>query len=619
MNRFLRYTFIPALFLLCCDLIAVSAQPSGGHYGPARQTYELPIVSGKVYYVAPDGNGAEPGQSLTNPTSLDSAIARVVSGDAIVIRGGVYRTGNLEVNQGIAIQPYEDEQPVLKGTYVAANWKNLGNGLWVTKWTRLFPDKPADWWQRSTEGKKTPLCKFNDDMVFVDGKFLQSVGWEGGVDENSYYIDYDDSLVYIGIDPTNRLVEITAFNSALIRTTGECHGKQADHEGFVIRGITFTQYAYRALEIEGAEPGKAEDESQFGKDVVGTTLENCTISYCSRVAGFFRGDRLTIRHCMISNTSTEGVYVIASNDILLEGNIFERNNIENITGYYPAAVKIFNQCHRATFRDNLVTDLPNSNGVWYDVGEVDGVFVNNWVENVGHVEKTIPTNQVWPSSNGFFFEISKGAVCAGNVFVNCDHGIMILNSSNVGVYQNTFVNSMACFGRNGRTPAGDRFGWHSSTGPDVDKREGHIFVNNLLTGDENFLRPLLFVWQPASVCGQLAKPELSKFDHNVYVRNANRTEYSLILWSPAQNDTCQVGFDSPESVSKLYPEFESDSRAYTGYSNSVFKSAVLHNYRLLPEFPGVKLGTKLPKDVAAFLEKSGAEETYVGAYPPGPK
>ena len=75
--------------------------------------------------------------------------------------------------------------------------------------------------------------------------------------------------------------------------------------------------------------------------------------------------------------------------------------------------------------------------------------------------------------------------------------MMVLNSSNVRIYQNTFVNSTACIGRNGRVAAGDRFGWHASTGPDVEKRDGHEFVNNLLTGDASYQRPLLFVWQPA--------------------------------------------------------------------------------------------------------------------------
>ncbi|MGA9407751.1 MAG: right-handed parallel beta-helix repeat-containing protein [Bacteroidota bacterium] len=616
MNRSLQICLGNILFCIGSVLTPAIAQPSGGPYGPIMQRYELPSGANKIYYVAADGKFEASGETLADPTSLEAAIERVRTGDAIVMRGGTYRTGNLLLNQGVTIQPYEDEQPVLKGTYVASEWQNLGNGLWVTKWSHLFPSKPDPWWQRDREGKKTPLYLFNNDMVFVDGRFLQAVGWEGEVDENTYYIDYDSGMVYIGVDPTNRLVEITAFDAALIRTTKECHGKQPDHKGYTIRGITFTQYAYRALEIEGTDPVGLSDESKHGKDVVGSTLENCTISFCSRVAGYFRGDHFTMRHCRISDTSTEGVYVIGSNDILLEENIFTRNNIENITGYYPAAVKIFNQCYRATCRDNLIIDLPNSNGVWYDVGEVDGVFVNNWIEGVGYVDTTTRTDQVWPSSNGFFFEISKGAVCAGNVFVNCDHGLMVLNSSNVQIYQNTFVNSMACIGRNGRVPAGDHFGWHSSTGPDVNKRGGHTFVNNLLTGDQGFTRPLLFVWQPSALCSDLNKPQFNQLDHNVYIRSIENTGYPMILWSPAQNEGCQVGFDSIESLHMMYPEFEANSQSYSGYDGPSFKSTELGNYQLLPDAPGAKSGAQLPAEIRKLLGESKNESRYVGAFPP---
>jgi parallel beta-helix repeat protein len=115
---------------------------------------------------------------------------------------------------------------------------------------------------------------------------------------------------------------------------------------------------------------------------------------------------------------------------------FRRNNIHQITGYYPAAVKIFNQTYRVTFRDNLILDQPYSNGVWYDVGNHDGIIVDNWVEG---------------AIDGFFFEISNGAIVAGNVFVRCDKGVRVLNSANVRVYNNTFVDTPASFERNGRT------------------------------------------------------------------------------------------------------------------------------------------------------------------------
>jgi hypothetical protein len=610
---------ISALWVLACLASGVvSAQPSGGPYGPSRQTYEHPSGAAGIYYVAVDGKAEQSGQTPAAPTTLEAAIEHVRTGDAIVMRGGTYRTGNLVLNQGITLQPYADEEVVLKGTYVAKEWENLGNGLWTTRWTHLFPSKPDSWWRREREGKTTPLYRFNNDMVFVDGRFLQAVGWEGEVDENSYYLDYDTGLVYIGVDPTNRLVEITAFDVAILRTTKEAHGKKPDHKGYVIRGVTFTQYAYRALEVEGTEPQGISDESKHGKEVIGTTLENCTISFCSRAAGYFRGDHLAIRHCRVSDTSTEGIYIIASSDVLLEGNIFTRNNIEKITGYYPAAVKIFNQSHRVTCRDNLVTDLPNSNGIWYDVGNVDGVFVNNWVENVGHADYAISTNQLWPSDNGFFFEISKGAICAGNVFVNCDHGLMVLNSSNVQIYQNTFVNSMACIGRNARSAAGDHFGWHPSTGPDVDRRDGHTFVNNLLVGDGSSGRPLLFVWQPSALCSQLPNAQLNQLDYNVFVRNAVKAHAPLILWSPASGEQCQEKCATLDEFRKLCPEFMVHSREYSGYDGPLFRSRDLGNYQVLPAFPGSNAGRPLPPEIGRLLSETGKGGRYVGAYPPMP-
>ncbi|MBN2088129.1 right-handed parallel beta-helix repeat-containing protein [candidate division KSB1 bacterium] len=624
-NHTEKRSFISRCFCISVVLLffgsnfnTIIAQPSGGPYGPIQQAYKLPTGAGKIYYVAPDGQANQSGETLSNPTTIEAAIERVQTGDAIILRGGTYRTGNLILNQGITIQPYQDERPILKGTYAAVKWENLGNGLWTTKWTHLFPSKPADWWRRPREGKKTPLHRFNNDMVFVDGKFLQSVGWEGDVDKNNYYIDYEAGVVYIGIDPTERLVEITAFDVALLRTTKDVHGKKSDRKGPMIRGITFTQYAYRALEIEGTDPEGLSNEANHGKEIVGTTLEHCTISCCSRVAGYLRGDHLTIRHCRVSDTSTEGIYILSSNDVLLEKNIFTRNNIENITGYYPAAVKIFNQCYRVTCQDNLVIDLPNSNGIWYDVGNVDGQFLNNWVEGVGNINNKFSIEQPWPSDNGFFFEISKGAICAGNVFVNCDHGVWVLNSSDVQIYNNTFVNSTACIARNVRSAAGDHFGWHPSTGPDVHERDGHVFVNNLLTGDENFNRLLLYIWQPASLCDQVTNSQLAQLDHNIYVRGSNIPEKPIILWSSEKNENCRLTFNKLEDFRKLHPEFSINSRYYSDYHGSLFKSPELGNYQLLSTFPAGKVGMKIPGEVRQLINRSQKYDQFIGAYPPIP-
>ena len=608
------HIFFPIIICSIFFSLSASAQPSGGPYGPIRQKYDIPKVSGKIFYVAPDGKADNSGESLRQPTTIEKAIEMVTTGDAIVLRGGIYRTGNLTLNQGITMQPYADEQPVLKGTFVASEWKALGNGLWKTSWSRLFPAKPDTWWSRDRFGKDTPLHRFNNDMVFADGKFLQAVGREGDVDENSFYIDYDAGHVYIGIDPAERLVEITAFDVALLRTTRQCHGKISDRKGPVVKGITLTQYAYRALDIEGTDPTGVSPESKHGKEVVGTTIENCTISFCSRVAAYIKGDHLTIRQCKVSDTSTEGIYIVASSDVVLEKNIFTRNNIEQITGYYPAAVKIFNQSYRVTCRDNLVIDLPYSNGIWYDVGNVDGVFVNNWVEGVGNANRQFQNARPWPSDNGFFFEISKGAVCAGNVFVNCDQGIFILNSANVQMYQNTLINSTVCIGRNDRSPATDgTFGWHSGTGPDVDKRDGHVFLNNLLSGDVNYHRPLLYVWMPAPLCQKFDQPQLSQFDYNVYVRHPGKDRWPLMIWSPAQNDDCQLRIDSLENLQKLYPNFAGHSPVFPD-DRYVFRSRELGNYELVSTFPGAKEAAPVPDEIRKLMGNTRGDGKYIGAY-----
>src|SRR5512135_2916323 len=100
----------------------VHAQFSGGPYGPMERSYAVPEAR-HVYYVAPDGRADAAGTALEAPTTLESAIARALTDDAIVLRGGLYRTGNLVLNQGITLQPYADEKPVLKGTEVVTAWE----------------------------------------------------------------------------------------------------------------------------------------------------------------------------------------------------------------------------------------------------------------------------------------------------------------------------------------------------------------------------------------------------------------------------------------------------------------------------------------------------------------
>jgi len=599
----------------------LTAQPSGGPYGPQVQYYTIPEITGTVYYVSPEGDAQAAGTSLDQPTSLDAAIAKVITGDAIIMRGGTYRTGDLFLNQSVFIQPYQDEEPIIKGSYIASDWedrvparlKGYMPKLWAIHWDRLFPSAPEGWWRSELAGQTTPLHKFNNDMVFVDGRMLQSTNWLGGLNDDTYYIDYDTGLIYLNQDPNGKLIEITAFERGLVITPDAVNGKVADHKGPTIRGIQFTHYAFHAFDVQGYYPEGVSLEEEHGNDVVGTILEHCSFTHAGRVGIFVHGDNMVMRHCLVSDTSTEGLYVVASDDVLLEKNIFTRNNVEEITGYYPAAVKIFNQSYRVVCNDNLVVDLPHSNGIWYDVGNVDGVFTNNWIENVGTLEAVFSNKHVWPSQNGLFFEISKGVTVSGNVFVDNDHGMLILNSCDAKVFNNTFVNSVAVFGRDSRGSGADHFGWHVTTGPGVEERVNHQFFNNLLVGEGNFPRPLLHVWQVEELCEQLEEPALALLDHNSYFKMST-THPDLVLINQKNNELCDSSFATVEALNDAFPAYGSNSLVMPHNSRDPFKSLRLHRLELKSGIQGLSPAMEIPDDLKKVLNISESLN-YIGAYP----
>jgi hypothetical protein len=160
--------------------------------------------------------------------------------------------------------------------------------------------------------KFTPLHRFNNDGIFVDGKFLESVATKKDVVEGTYFVDYDSKEIYIGTDPTGKTVEITAFRKAIMRTIADVHGKKSDGRGPVIKGLVITQYPDTMVHIDGYYPQKVSSETEHGKDVIGTVFENCTFSKCFRIGVFAIGDSMVMRNCKIIDTNTEGLYLVAS-------------------------------------------------------------------------------------------------------------------------------------------------------------------------------------------------------------------------------------------------------------------------------------------------------------------
>ncbi|HPR31714.1 MAG TPA: right-handed parallel beta-helix repeat-containing protein, partial [Prolixibacteraceae bacterium] len=316
----------------------------------------------------------------------------------------------------------------------------------------------------------------------------------------------------------------------------------------------------------------------------------------------------------IVDTNTEGLYIVASSDVLLEKNIFANNNIERWTGFYPSSVKIFNQTHRVVCRSNLIIDQPNSNGLWYDVGNKEGVFVNNWVENIGNVEKFAEKDFIWSNFSGFFYEISSDAVCAGNVFLNCEQGSFVLNSARVELYNNTYINSSASFGRNNRGDDADHFGWHIRTGPGVEERENHVLKNNLFFMEEKLARPAVSVWQPAGMCERLNQSQLSDMNNNLYLYEGEPENKTIITWSPADNEACMAELTNLEELTDIQPLFATASKHETGIQNTIFKGWDQNIFSLTPENTDLCEGALIPGEICEAMGLHNKSVLFVGAY-----
>jgi hypothetical protein len=232
--------------------------------------------------------------------------------------------------------------------------------------------------------------------------------------------------------------------------------------------------------------------------------------------------------------------------------------------------------------------------VWFDVGNRDAVFVNNYVEG---------------ALVGFFFEISKGATVAGNVFVKNGDGARALNSADVHMFNNTFVDNPARFERNERSNVGDHFAWHPTTGPDVAEREGHVFVNNLVVASASTRGPLLQAEQAPALCGKLTKPMLSQVDGNIYVRPAGITA-PLAQWSPADTPNCTAAPATLSELGQVAPGVDAKSRQIDGTSRDVFKAPDLMRYELR-----TPLKTAVPTPSAVLKMMGWKKGGTVGAYP----
>ncbi|NLY73877.1 MAG: DUF1080 domain-containing protein [Firmicutes bacterium] len=109
---------------------------------PTPRPTATPVTNGSIYYVSPSGTSSNPG-TINQPTTLTSAIGKVVPGDTIYMRGGTYYfSSKITIDSGrsgtaskpITLIAYPGETPILDFSAQAEQAGNDGIRLDANYW-----------------------------------------------------------------------------------------------------------------------------------------------------------------------------------------------------------------------------------------------------------------------------------------------------------------------------------------------------------------------------------------------------------------------------------------------------------------------------------------------------
>jgi len=133
------------------------ARDTGGNSGFAPENYTF-TVGRDVYYVATNGNDANPGTLAKPFRTIQKAADITLSGDTIYIRAGVYRETVTPKNSGVSFKGYPGEVATISGA-------DIVSGPWTLDKGSIY--KTTMNWDM---GK-------GNNQIFVDGKAMMEARW----------------------------------------------------------------------------------------------------------------------------------------------------------------------------------------------------------------------------------------------------------------------------------------------------------------------------------------------------------------------------------------------------------------------------------------------------------
>jgi hypothetical protein len=309
------------------------------------------------------------------------------------------------------------KQSILYGGTVVSNFEPQGK-YWVgSVTTTVAPSSPGEILCQTTN----PGCLLPEDLFF-DGKLYRRVTSEAAVVTGTWYLNYSTSTAYLVDNPTGHKIEISvthfaiyAGNVANVRIANLVIDKYAAPGGFGA--------------ISGVDPTGATTQPTYKWAVSSVEVRNC------HGAGIWLGNHMNVVNSFLHNNGEFGV-AGTGNSINFGSNEVSFNNLAGFVPAWGGGTK-FSQVLGLTAEHNNIHDNLGP-GLWDDSGTTNLTYAFNTTKN----------NQV----AGIFHEIGGTASIYSNTVTSdgidkrgsglwYGAGIMISNSDNTKVYNNTIVNS----------------------------------------------------------------------------------------------------------------------------------------------------------------------------------
>jgi mannuronan 5-epimerase len=506
---------------------------------PLKDTaYSVP--AGALFVDPAGGADADPGSQDAPLRTLAAAVKAAPNGGTVVLRGGVYRESVAWSDKRLTLQPYPHEQAWMDGTVTVAGWVRDGAAWrhdgWATSLRPADDTRPVD--------PAHPMARY-PDMVFVDGRPLEQVASVGEVGPSTFFVDRAAAVLYIGDDPAGRAVEAAALQTALTIREGA---------GTVVRGLGFRGFAPRY----GPEKAMVRGYSS------GLVFEDNTLAWSSAGGLTIGGENVTVRGNSFVFNGHLGLLGGRLSQSLIEGNFFAWNNTKRFRPTWESGgVKMFRSVD-VTLRDNV-----------FEQNYGHAIHCDWACRDINIVRNLIIRNH----SYGIKYEKAGTAILASNVFVRNGGGIDVFGSSEVTIYNNTFLDQASDL-----VIQDDR---RRTDDPQVPGETRDVVVeNNILTGVS-----------PISVFDisrmKSAERMVRTVDHNVYLRRAADSQ-PLVSWTEGSK---RVAFATLDEF-RARAGHERHGLAVEQSPDRVFVAVSRGDYRLQLPGPGGYAGAPLPAEVA---------------------